>query len=262
MTIEQFVAKKKKREPIVMLTCYESWAARLLNDSPIDAVLVGDSVAMVMYGQSSTLSATVDLMAEHTSAVARRMTKKLIVADMPFLSYRTDLKSSVLAAGQLMRAGAQAIKLEGARGNLELIRHLVDSGIPVMGHLGLTPQSVHTLSGYKVQGRDTVAAESILMDALALESAGCFSVVLECVPSALAKKISLQLQIPTIGIGAGADTDGQILVWHDLLGLQTEIQPKFVRTYLNAAQLIAGAVENYCQDVKTKQFPSAAESFE
>lgn len=253
---------KKGQDKLTMITCYEAWAAQIVEKTAIDSILVGDSLAMVMFGEDSTLKATVGLIARHTAAVAKFAPSKLVVADMPFLSYRLDLKSNVLAAGQLMKAGAHAVKLEGARGNLELIRHLVDSGIPVMGHLGLTPQSVNQLGGYKVQGRKNEEAEQIHKDALDLEKAGCFSVVLECVPKDLGGEITRDLKIPTIGIGAGDETDGQVLVWHDLLGLQTNFKPKFVRRYLNGAELIQQAVETYAQDVKGGTFPQKAEWFE
>lgn len=262
MKIHHFQDKKQAGEKIVMVTCYESWAASLVEETDIDCILVGDSIAMVMYGESSTLAATTDLMARHVSAVASRCKKKFIVGDMPFLSYRQDLKSNVEAAGKLMRAGAHAIKLEGARGNLELVRHLVDSGIPVMGHLGLTPQSVHQLGGYRVQGRKSEEAERILRDAQDLEKAGCFSLVLECVPTALAQEISKSLRVPTIGIGAGQGTDGQVLVWHDLLGFQTEVTPKFVRRYLDGAGVVKEALQKYARDVKAREFPTKEESFE
>lgn len=262
MTIQSFRDKKAKNQKIVMVTCYESWAASIVESTPVDCILVGDSINMVMYGQSSTLSADMDLMTRHTRAVAPFAPSKLVIGDMPFLSYRQDLKTNVLNAGSLMQAGAHAVKLEGAAGNLDLIRHLVDSGIPVMGHLGLTPQSVNTLSGYKVQGRKSEDAEKIKNEALALEKAGCFGVVLECVPSPLASEITRSLKIPTIGIGAGLDTDGQVLVWHDLLGMQNQINPKFVRKYLDGRTLIANALNQYAQDVAGKSFPSVHESFE
>lgn len=261
MRIPEFRAKKGK-EKLTMITCYESWAAQIVEKTSVDAILVGDSLAMVMFGDDSTLNATVDLMARHTQAVAKFAPSKLIVGDLPFLSYRMDLKSNVKAAGRLMKAGAQAVKLEGARGNLDLVQHLSDSGIPVMGHLGLTPQSVNTLGGYKVQGRRSEEGERILKDSLDLEKAGAFSVVLECVPRALAAEITSQLKIPVIGIGAGPDTDGQVLVWHDLLGFQNNINPKFVRRYLNGAELVSEAVEHYSKDVKEGSFPAAKETFE
>lgn len=261
MKVHHFLEKKQNREKIVMVTCYESWAASIVEQSAVDCILVGDSIAMVMYGDTTTLSANIELMARHVAAVAAKTKNKFIVGDLPFLSYRLDLKSNVEAAGALMKAGAHAVKLEGARGNLELIRHLVDSGIPVMGHLGLTPQSVHALGGYRIQGRKSEEAERILKDALDLEKAGCFAVVLECVPTALAREISQTLKIPTIGIGAGLDCDGQVLVWHDLLGFQTEMSPKFVRRYMDGAGQIAEALNKYARDVKSKEFPTNEESF-
>jgi 3-methyl-2-oxobutanoate hydroxymethyltransferase len=260
--IHDFQERKKNGEKIVMVTCYESWAARLVEQTDVDCILVGDSLNMVMYGANTTLTATLDMMARHVTAVASRCKSKFIVGDLPFLSYRLDLKSNMLAAGQLMQAGAHAVKLEGARGNLELIRHLVDSGIPVMGHLGLTPQAIHQLGGYRVQGRQSSAAQAILRDAEALAQAGCFAVVLECVPAALASEITRALPVPTIGIGAGVETDGQVLVWHDLLGLQSETTPKFVRQYLQGADLIANALQHYADDVKKQKFPAPEESFE
>lgn len=261
MKVHHFVEKKQNHEKIVMVTCYESWAASIVEQSNVDCILVGDSIAMVMYGDTTTLSANVELMARHVTAVASRTKNKFVVGDLPFLSYRLDLKSNVEAAGALMKAGAHAVKLEGARGNLELIRHLVDSGIPVMGHLGLTPQSVHALGGYRIQGRKSEEAERILQDAVALEKAGCFSLVLECVPANLAKEVTQALRIPTIGIGAGVDCDGQVLVWHDLLGFQTEMSPKFVRRYMDGAGQIAEALNKYSRDVKGKEFPTNEESF-
>lgn len=262
MTVQTFQSKKEKGEKLCMVTCYESWAAQIVQDTAVDAILVGDSINMVMYGENSTLSAGMEMMVRHVKAVAAFAPKKLIVGDLPFLSYRQDLKTSVMNAGALMQAGAHAVKLEGADGNLETISHLVQSGIPVMGHLGLTPQFVNTLGGYKVQGRTQDKAEKIKKDALALEKAGCFAVVLECVPSVLGSEISNSLKIPTIGIGAGLDTDGQVLVWHDLLGMQDQISPKFVRRYLNGKELIAQALNKYADDVHQKNFPSVQESFE
>jgi 3-methyl-2-oxobutanoate hydroxymethyltransferase len=197
-----------------------------------------------------------------TQAVAKGLGQQLLIADLPFLSFRMGLEPAVRAAGALMAAGAHAVKLEGFIGNLELITHLVNSGIPVMGHLGLTPQFVHSLGGYRVQGRDTTTAETILHGAHELEKAGCFSLVLECVPSSLAHTITKQIHIPTIGIGAGPDTDGQILVWQDLLGMNTDFQPKFVRRYMNGAEQITTALQNYVTDVRKNNFPNPTESYE
>jgi 3-methyl-2-oxobutanoate hydroxymethyltransferase len=201
------------------------------------------------------------MMALHTAAVARGASHKFIVADMPFLSFRKSLSEGVEAAGALMRAGAHAVKLEGADGNLELVSHLVASGIPVMGHLGLTPQFVHQLGGYKVQGKTPEAVKKITADAGALEDAGCFALVLECVPAKAASAISKKLSIPTIGIGAGRGADGQVLVWQDMLGLNAAFKPKFVKRFLSGAELVSKAVEDYARDVRKGKFPADENSF-
>lgn len=252
----------KTNNRLTLLTCYDYTSARLVSETSVDALLVGDSLAMTMYGHTSTLPATVELMAAHTAAVCRGAGDKLVIADLPFLSFRKSLSENVDAVAALMQAGAHAVKLEGAAGNCELVRHLVESGVPVMGHLGLTPQSVNQLGGYKVQGRDATAAQAIQKAALDLEAAGCFSIVLECVPSLLAREITTTLQIPTIGIGAGPDTDGQILVWQDMLGLNVDFTPKFVRTYAKGAEIIQTAIEDFVRDVRAQNFPSVAESYE
>ena len=228
MNLHDFQSKKDKGEHIVMATCYAHWAAQLLNDTDVDVLLVGDSVAMVEYGYQSTLAATVEMMAMHTECVARGAPDKFIVGDMPFLSYRKGLESTMDAVHALMKAGASAVKLEGAAGNIELIKHIVESGVPVMGHIGLTPQSVHQLGGYKVQGRGASAAESLIQQAKDLEAAGCFCIVLECVPVAVADTITRTVTIPTIGIGAGHNTTGQVLVFHDMLGLNNS-KMKFLK---------------------------------
>jgi 3-methyl-2-oxobutanoate hydroxymethyltransferase len=261
MNILEF-KKKKGAGRLSMLTCYDSTSARIASSTTVDALLVGDSLAMTMHGHSSTLPATIDLMVAHTAAVVRGAGQKLIVADLPFLSFRKSLTDNVNAVAALMQVGAHAVKLEGAAGNCELVQHLVESGVPVMGHLGLTPQSVNQLGGYKVQGREDTSAKAIIEAAKNLEAAGCFSIVLECVPSALAREITQQLHIPTIGIGAGPDTDGQILVWQDLLGLNTEFTPKFVRQYLRGADLFKEAINQYVKDINEIQFPSPKESYE
>jgi len=262
MNILDFKNKKNKGEKISVLTCYDYTSARLINDSNIDAILVGDSLAMTMYGENSTIPATIPLMAQHTRAVVRGADKKFVIADMPFLSYRKSLTENIEAACELMHAGAHSIKLEGCIGNETLIEHLVQSGVPVMGHLGLTPQSINQLGGFKVQGRESNHAQMIFDQCLTLEKAGCFAVVLECVPSALAGKISKSLKIPTIGIGAGPDTDGQVLVWQDVLGLNSNFKPKFLRTYLDGQKLITEAINQYSDDVKNLKFPSIEESYE
>jgi len=262
MNVLTFKEKKSHGDKLSLVTCYDYTSARIVADTSVDALLVGDSLAMTMLGAKDTLQAQVSHMVTFTKAVAAGAGDKLIIADMPFLSFRKGLNAGVEAAGLLMQAGAHAVKLEGFIGNLDLVAHLVNSGIPVMGHLGLTPQFVHSLGGYKVQGRDTTSAEAIKHGARALTEAGCFSLVLECVPSSLAREITNEISIPTIGIGAGPDTDGQILVWQDLLGLNKDFKPKFVRQYLNGAEQFKTAIENYAQDVRTKSFPNVNESYE
>lgn len=255
--------KQKSKTKLSMVTCYDAWSAKLIAGTSVDSLLVGDSLAMVMHGHATTLPASVAMMELHTQAVARGLagSNKLLVADLPFISYRQDLKTSVRAAGRMMKAGAHAVKLEGAKGNLEMIAHLVDSGIPVMGHLGLTPQSIHQLGGFKVQGNNPAEFERIHHEAEQLEKAGCFSVVLECVPSALAAKITQDIKIPTIGIGAGPDTDGQVLVLQDMLGLNEGFKPKFLRTFMSGAELMKKALNDYDTEVKKATFPTAKESY-
>ncbi len=262
MTQSLFNRKKSKGEKISMLTCYDYWSARILNGTDVDALLVGDSSAMVMGGHASTLPATVDSIAYHTQAVAKGAPDKFIVADMPFLSFRQSVDVGMQAVQKLMQAGAHAVKLEGVRGHEALVQHIVGSGVPVMGHLGLTPQSVFSLGGYKVQGRQTQAADAIFEDAQTLERLGAFAVVLECVPAALAGKITNALQVPTIGIGAGPDTDGQVLVLQDMLGMNEDMKPKFLRQFLQGAQQIRQAVNDYHREVTTGTFPSVQESYE
>lgn len=255
MNVLDFYSKKKSFEKISMVTCYDYTSACLLAETSIDGILVGDSVAMTMYGFKDTLAATLEMMTHHTAAVSRGAGNKFIIGDLPFLSYRKSLSESVTSALALMQAGAHAIKLEGAKGNLKLIRHLTDSGVPVMGHIGLTPQSIYLLGGFKVQGKNEAQANQLEKCALALQKAGCFSIVLECIPSQLAQKISQSLSIPTIGIGAGPFTDGQILVWQDLLGLQKEFKPKFLKIFVNGFKHFSMGIENYVNAVKNKEFP-------
>ncbi|MGM0600496.1 MAG: 3-methyl-2-oxobutanoate hydroxymethyltransferase [Candidatus Rifleibacteriota bacterium] len=252
----------KNERKISMITCYDSWSARIVNNSDIDMILVGDSLAMVMHGFESTLPADMNMMTLHTQATRRGAPDKFIVSDMPFLSYRKGLSQSVEAAGNLMRAGANAIKLEGVAGNEEIIAHLVQSGIPVMGHLGLTPQSVHQFGGNKVQGKKEEQADKILDDALKLEQLGCFSLVLECIPASLAEKITREIRIPTIGIGAGKETDGQVLVMQDMLGMNNEFKPRFLRCYLEGESLFKDAFNRFADDVKAGKFPDTKESYQ
>lgn len=255
MNILNFKKKKLAGEKIVMVTCYDAPSAAIVEKSKVDCVLVGDSVAMVVHGHPNTTHATMDMMVLHTAAVARGNQSKFIVGDMPFLSYRVSMADTLLNAGRLIKAGAHSIKLEGAKGNLETITHLVDSGIPVMGHLGLTPQSIHQLGGNKVQAKTKDMAERLLIEALAVEKAGAFALVLECVPSQVAELVSQKLSIPTIGIGAGPKTDGQVLVWHDFLGLQNEFSPKFLKRYFNAEERFIGALNRYSTEVVDEAFP-------
>lgn len=261
-SILDFKKKKVAKEKITMVTCYDHAFAKLVGASQVDCVLVGDSLAQVMHGHPTTLQATMEVMTLHTAAVVRGVGSKFVVADMPFLSTRKGLQPAMDAIHSLMAAGAQAVKIEGADGHLELIKHVVESGVPVMGHLGLTPQSIHQLGGPKVQGKKSEQAQKILDDALALEKAGCFSIVLECVPAVLAKEITEKLSIATIGIGAGHDTDGQVLVLQDMLGMNVGFSPKFLKKYLNGADLITSALNTYVSEVKAVSFPGSEHQYE
>ncbi|MGA9572603.1 MAG: 3-methyl-2-oxobutanoate hydroxymethyltransferase [Lysobacterales bacterium] len=261
MNVLDFQACKTRHEKIVMLTCYDYTSARIVQDSDIDVILVGDSAAMVMHGYGTTIPADIEMMCRHIESVSRGTKSKFIVGDMPFLSFRQSRTDNMRAVASVMKAGAHAVKLEGIEGNAETIAHIVKSGVPVMGHLGLTPQSVNRLGGFRVQGRGDKAAELLRKEALACEQAGCFALVLECVPEALAAEITEMLTIPTIGIGAGAHTDGQVLVMQDLLGLSDDFKPKFVRRYLDGKRLWRDAFNAYASDVKSGQFPADDESY-
>ena len=250
---------RKDGPKITMLTCYDYWSARLLNDSPVDCILVGDSAAMVMHGYSDTLGANAELMALHTRAVKLGAPDRFIIGDMPFLTFNGSLDRAMDCVLKLMQAGAQAVKLEGA--HVELVKHIVRAGVPVMGHLGLTPQSVHGLGGFKVQAKTEAAAQKLLEDAKALQDAGCFALVLECVPTPVAKAVTEALDIPTIGIGAGPHCDGQVLVLQDMLGGQTHFKPRFVRHYADLAGTIKSAVQTFVQDVQQQTFPAPEESY-
>lgn len=260
-SIRNFYKNKEQGKKICMITCYDYTSARIISDTDIDCILVGDSAVMTMHGYQDTVFATLDLMQLHIQAVHRGCKNKFIIGDLPFLSYRIDKKTTVGAAQRLIQAGANAVKLEGAKGNLKYIAHLVESGIPVMGHIGLTPQLVNQLGGYHVQGKSAEEGEQLKQDALALQAAGCFALVLECVPSLLAKEISLSLKIPTIGIGAGPDTDGQVLVWQDLLGLNLDFKPKFVKQFIKGSDLFSQAIQSYTQSVRTGEFPEHANCY-
>lgn len=256
MNILDFQAMKSADQKITLVTCYDFWSAKIIAKSDVDCILVGDSAAMVMHGHDTTLPATVETIALHTKAVAKGAGKKFIIADMPFLSYRKGLAESMQAVQTLMQSGgAHAIKLEGGVGNYALIEHIVESGVPVMGHLGLTPQSVHQLGGFRAQAKTEHAAMWLLEQAKALQQAGCFAIVLECVPSAVAKNVTEQLTIPTIGIGAGPHTSGQVLVLQDLLGVDEDVNFTFVKKYLDGFNLIKDALNRYNSEVKTMEFP-------
>jgi len=247
---------------ITCLTAYDYPTARLLDEAGVDVVLVGDSVAMVALGYESTLPLTLEEALHHTRAVRRGVQRALVVADMPYGSYHGEISESLKNAIRFVKeAGAEAVKVEGGERRLELIARLVEAEIPVMGHVGLTPQSVHAMGGYRVQGKTESAAEQLLRDARSVEAAGAFSIVLEGIPRELAAEITKSVRIPTIGIGAGPDCDGQILVLHDLLGLTFGEAPKFARRYANVGEIISQAVGAYCADVQNGNFPSDAESY-
>ncbi len=256
------ILAKKGSEPIVMVTCYDSTMARIVDETDVDIILVGDSAGMVMAGFDNTLGVTMDMMVHHVSCVTRVRPKALVVADMPFMSYQTSIPDAVRNAGRLLQeAGAQAVKLEGGNRVIDQVRAIVRADIPVMGHLGLTPQSVHAFGGYKVQGRTQEAARLLKEDALALQDAGIFSLVLECVPAPLAEDITGSLSIPTIGIGAGPRCDGQVLVIQDLLGMTRGFRPKFVKTYANLYDTIKDALDTYAKEVRQGVFPAEEHCF-
>lgn len=262
MKRHDFQRKKEQNQKISMLTCYDYPSARIIAESNIDCVLVGDSVAMMVHGHESTIMATIEMMCLHTKAVAKGIGHQFIVSDLPFLCHRASLSETVSDVKKLLLAGAHAIKIEGGdQHTCQTIAHLVTSGVPVMGHIGLTPQSVLELGGYKVQGKEPEKADSLLQQARNLEAAGCFAIVVECMPSSLAKTITQTITIPTIGIGAGVETDGQVLVWHDLLGLQNEIRPRFVKTFVNGKAIFLQGLQAYASEVHEAHFPTPAHAF-
>lgn len=255
--ITTLASMKGKREPIACLTCYDASFAQLLEQAGIEVLLVGDSLGMVIQGQDTTLPVTLDDMVYHTACVARRRERALLIADLPFLSYATP-ERALDAAGRLMQeGGAQMIKLEGGVPVLETVRQLVAFGVPICGHLGLLPQSIHRLGSYRYQGRDHAAADAIRHDALALQAAGAALLVLECVPATLAQEITLMLEIPVIGIGAGCETDGQVLVLHDMLGLNPGRPPSFSKDFLADQDGVLAALAAYVHEVKARTFPTA-----
>lgn len=257
-----FLRAKGAGRRLTMVTCYDFSFSRLVAESGVDGVLVGDSAAMVIHGEETTLGATVEMMAAHTRAVARGAGGKLVVADMPFLTYRKGVAPALDAAHALMTAGAQALKLEGVAGHEDVVERLVGSGIPVMGHLGLQPQSVKAYGGYRVQGREAAAAAEMERQALLLQDLGAFAVVLECIPAALAQRITASLRIPTIGIGAGAGCDGQILVLQDLLGMNPGFRPRFARAFGEGERMVREALGAFDDAVKAGRFPAAEESYQ
>lgn len=261
ISINHLYAKQQAGEKLTMLTCYDYSSAKIMNQSAVEMILVGDSAAMVMHGENSTLPIDVDTMAQHVKAVAKGAPDKFIIGDMPFLSYRKSLDENMSAVEKLMKAGAHAIKLEGVAGNENLIKHIVESGVPVMGHLGLTPQSVNQFGGFKVQGKSSDERDRIINEAKTLQSLGCFSVVLECVPDALTQELVQHIDMISIGIGAGAAVDGQVLVMQDMLGFSSQFSPKFLRRYLNTEQLFLEAFNAFAKDTKEQNYPDESEQY-
>lgn len=262
MNIHDFQRKKLESSKIAMVTCYDYPSACTIAESAVDCVLVGDSVAMAVHGHDTTIMATIEMMVLHTQAVARGLGKQFLITDLPFLSHKLSRSETMHQVRQLFQAGAQAVKIEGAtRDTCETISYLVDAGIPVMGHIGLTIQFIHQLGGFKIQGKNKAQEEQLLQQARDLQAAGCFALVIECVPHHVAKLISSSLDIPTIGIGAGWHTDGQVLVWHDLLGLQMKFNPKFLKRFAKGHELFVNALNAYVQQVQQYDFPTLEHAF-
>lgn len=262
VTTKTFLEMKAAGRRIVMVTAYDFPTAHYLDEAGVDSLLVGDSLGMAVHGESSTLGVTLDDMVRAAKAVTRAVRRSLVVADLPFLTYQISAEQAIASAGRLLaEGGVSAVKLEGGRPVLATVRRLVEVGIPVLGHLGLTPQSVHALGGYRVQGRDEATASRLREEALGLQDAGAFGVVLEAVPSDLAGRISAELAIPTIGIGAGPGCDGQVLVFHDLVGLNPGRRPRFARTYASLGEEIRRAAARFAADVREGRFPSEEESY-
>ncbi|AXF55980.1 3-methyl-2-oxobutanoate hydroxymethyltransferase [Salicibibacter kimchii] len=261
-TTAQWKKMKQDGEPIAMLTAYDAPSARLAERAGVDLILVGDSLGNVVLGYDSTVPVTMDDMVLHTKAVKRGARDTFVVTDLPFFSYHGDFSETSGNVRRLIQeAGADAVKLEGGYEVADTVKKLVQAGVPVMGHLGLTPQSVGVLGGYKVQGKEATEAEKLIVEAEALEEAGAFAVVLECVPKQLGALVANRLEIPVIGIGAGAETDGQVLVYHDVIGYESGHVPKFVKQYANISPHIEAGLENYVSDVKSHAFPEAANTF-
>ncbi len=262
VTVPALRAMKRARERITALTAYDATFARLLDASGVDVILVGDSLGMVIQGAENTLAVTVDEVVYHTRAVARVVRRAHLVADLPFMSYQVSVEEGLRNAGRLIKeGGAEAVKLEGGKRHADLVRRLTEIGVPVMGHLGLTPQSVHAMGGYRIQGRGDSAARALLEDAVALEEAGVYALVLEGIPRELAAQITNRVSMPTIGIGAGPECDGQVLVSYDLLGLDDSFAPRFLKRYENLAERVRAAVARYAEEVRGGVFPAAEHSF-
>ncbi len=262
ITIPNIIDMKRNKEKISMLTAYDYPTAVIMDEAGIDIILIGDSLGMVVLGYDSTLPVTMEDMIHHTKAVSRAAKRAMVIADMPFMSYQTSTEEAVRNAGRLMKeGGAHGVKLEGGQEVAEAVRKITSSGIPLIGHLGLTPQSVHQLGGYKVQGKDEKAAARLMDNARILEEAGAFSIVLECVPAKLAGEISRSLTIPTIGIGGGPECDGQVLVVNDMLGMFEKFTPKFVKKYAELNKAMKTAIGQYIDEVKSGNFPGKENSF-
>jgi len=262
LTVLDLPAMKAAGRRVVVLTCYDAAFARLLEDAGVDVLLVGDSLNQVLAGHETTLSATLDQMIYHAASVRRGARRALIFVDLPFLTYQVSIEDAIRNAGRVLQeSGAHGVKLEGGRHMGETVRALVDRGIPVMGHLGLTPQSVHALGGYRVQGREPEAAGRLLADAKVLEDAGACAIVLELLPADVAAKISASLTIPTIGIGAGPGCDGQVLVLHDMLGLNDRFNPKFLKRFAELGEAVRSAVRAYATEVRDGRYPGSEHSF-
>ncbi|MBO6523828.1 MAG: 3-methyl-2-oxobutanoate hydroxymethyltransferase [Balneolaceae bacterium] len=262
ITTQTVVEMKKNGEKISMLTAYDFTMAQIVDQAGIDIILVGDSASNVMAGFETTVPITLENMIYHTSCVVRGVDRALVIADLPFMSYQVTPKEALISAGRMMKeAGAHAVKMEGGKSIINTVKKIVDAGIPVMGHLGLTPQSIYKFGTYKVRAKEEHEAEALIEDAKLLEEAGCFSIVLEKIPAILAEKVSKELSIPTIGIGAGAGCDGQVLVIHDMLGMNKDFSPRFLRRYANIHSVMTEAVQSYIKDVKSKDFPNSEEQY-
>ena len=262
VTTQTVVDMKQQGDKISMLTAYDFTMAKIIDSAGIDVILVGDSASNVMAGFDTTVPMTLDHMIYHASCVVRGVDRALVIGDLPFMSYQVTPKEALISAGRMMKeAGVHAVKLEGGKVMVDTVKKIVDAGIPVMGHLGLTPQSIYQFGTYKVRAQEEEEAERLIKDAKLLEKAGCFSIVLEKIPAKLAARVTKELTIPTIGIGAGGECDGQVLVIHDMLGMNKDFSPRFLRRYADLDSIMTGAVQNYIKDVKSKDFPNEDEQY-